>query len=379
MNMENLNESIKKILLNIQYDNNFTLSENYSNVERLNEAPRFNVGAAREADVIKGLGKTLDELLAQLKFKKLGTGEMKTLLAKDSENFVKELEKAALKDLEAGVAIGKIGDNLKEVGKIDFMRRVSEKVGNMKNPRKLSRAEMQALENESRIAQMEIMATVKPKGPKPAKPPVPPVVPPPPPKPRTIDVLKKWGGYAGIAILGSAAVYALFNWLNGKGNDSELLEVAKKCGYDSVEEFQAANFKCPKGGDVVVPPTQKKYRDCENETVQTYGCKSSLIRQVQDCLGVVIDGLWGPKTNTAISANASKFLGGFTKDDIKEICSSSSNKITDKTDREKIIDPQDVGAGLSSSTTTSDSTKSTGGGRTSPSDKASFYNPNLMD
>lgn len=376
--MENLNESIKKILLNIQYDNSFTLSENYSNVKRLNEA-RFNVGAAREVDVIKGLGKSLDELLVQLKIKNLGTGEMKTLLAKDSQNFVKELEKAALKDLEAGVAVGKIGDNLKEVGKIDFMRRVSEKVGNMKSPRKLSNAEMAALENESRLAQMEIMATVKPKGPKPAKPPVPPVVPPPPPKPRTIDVLKKWGGYAGIAVLGSAAVYALFNWLNGKGNDSELLDVAKKCGYNSVEEFQAANFKCPKGGDIV-PPKPKQYRNCENETVQTYGCKSSLIRQVQDCLGVVIDGIWGPKTNTAISANASKFLGGFTNDDIKEICSSSSNKITNTTDREKIIDPEDVGAGLSSSsTTTSNSTTSTDGGRTSPSDKASFYNPNLMD
>lgn len=140
--------------------------------------------------------------------------------------------------------------------------------------------------------------------------------------------------------------------------------------------------------DPVVNP--KKYRDCENEPVQTYGCKSSLIRQVQDCLGVVIDGIWGPKTNIAISANASKFLAGFTKDDIKEICSSSSNKIEDKTtDREKIIDPEDVGAVAStgSATTTGSPTaqasptigSETSGGRTSPSDKASFFNPNLMD
>lgn len=367
MNMENLNESIKKILLNIQYDNSFTLSENYSNVERLNEA-RFNINTAREADVVKGLGMSLDALLGKLKIKNLGTGEIKTLLAKDAENFVKELEKAAQKDLKAGVAVGKIGDKLKEVGKVDFMRRVSEKVSNMRNPRKLSQAEMAALENESRLAQMEIMATVNAKGPKPAKPPVPPVVPPPPPKPRTIDVLKKWGGYAGIAVLGSAAVYALFNWLNGKGNDSELLDVAKKCGYNSVEEFQAANFKCPKGGDIV-PPKPKQYRNCENETVQTYGCKSSLIRQVQDCLGVVIDGIWGPKTNTALVANAPKFAAGFTKDDIKEICSSSSNK---NVDREKIIDPQDVG----------DNTATTGG-MTSPintsTSQSGGFNPNSMD
>ena len=66
--MENLNESIKKILLNIQYDNKFTLSENYSNVERINEAPRFNIGAAKEADIVKGLGKSLDELLINKNF-----------------------------------------------------------------------------------------------------------------------------------------------------------------------------------------------------------------------------------------------------------------------------------------------------------------------
>jgi hypothetical protein len=377
--MENLNESIKKILLNIQYDNKFTLSENYSNVERINEAPRFNIGAAKEADIVKGFGKSLDELLINKNFQKFGKGEMQTLLSLDPKNFLKELKKAAIKDLEAGVAVGKIGDNLKEVGKVDFLRRVSEKVGAMKPPRKLSQAEMKAIEGESRVAQMEIMATVKPKGPKPPKPPTPPVVPPPPPKPKTIDSLKKWAGYAGVAVLGSAAVYALFNWLNGKGNDSELLEVAKKCGYNSVEEFQAANFKCPKGDNVIPQPS--KFRNCENETVQTFGCKSSLIRQIQDCLGVVIDGIWGPKTNTALVANAPKFAAGFTKDDIKEICASSSGKIVDKTtEREKIIDPQDVGNASASSNT---GDLSTTGGQSSPTNKSSFFtggfDPNSMD
>ena len=377
--MENLNESIKKILLNIQYDNKFTLSENYSNVERINEAPRFNIGAAKEADIVKGFGKSLDDLLINKNFQKFGKGEMLTLLSLDPKNFLKELEKAARKDLQAGVSIGKIGENIKEVGKIDFLRRVSEKVASMKPKRKLSQAEMKAIEGESRVAQMEIMATVKPKGPKPPKPPTPPVVPPPPPKPKTIDSLKKWAGYAGVAVLGSAAVYALFNWLNGKGNDSELLEVAKKCGYNSVEEFQAANFKCPKGDNVIPQPS--KFRNCENETVQTFGCKSSLIRQIQDCLGVVIDGIWGPKTNTALVANAPKFAAAFTKDDIKEICASSSGKIVDKTtEREKIIDPQDVG-GESASSNTAD--LSTTGGQSSPTNKSSFFtggfDPNSMD
>jgi len=379
MNMENLNESIKKILLNIKYDNKFTLSENYSNVERINEAPRFNIGAAKEADIVKGLGKSLDELLINKNFQKFGKGEMQTLLAKSPKEFFKELEKAAIKDLEAGVAVGKIGENLKEVGKVDFLRRVSEKVAAMKPPRKLSQAEMKAIEGESRVAQMEIMATVKPKGPKPPKPPTPPVVPPPPPKPKTIDVVKKWATIAGWTILGGAAVYKLFDWLNGKGNNDELLVIAKNCGYSSIEEFQAANFKCPKGGNVI--PQPNKFRNCENEPVQTFGCKSSLIRQIQDCLGVVIDGIWGPKTNTALVANAPKFAAGFTEDDIKEICASSTKKIEDKTtEREKIIEPQDVGSALSSSNTGDSSIT---GGQSSLTNKSSFttggFDPNSMD
>jgi hypothetical protein len=157
------------------------------------------------------------------------------------------------------------------------------------------------------------------------------------------------------------------------------LEVAKKCGYNSVEEFQAANFKCPKGDNVIPQPS--KFRNCENETVQTFGCKSSLIRQIQDCLGVVIDGIWGPKTNTALVANAPKFAAGFTKDDIKEICASSSGKIVDKTtEREKIIDPQDVGNASASSNT---GDLSTTGGQSSPTNKSSFFtggfDPNSMD
>ena len=149
--------------------------------------------------------------------------------------------------------------------------------------------------------------------------------------------------------------------------------------------------------DPVVNP--RKYRDCENEPVQTYGCTSTLIRQVQDCLGVVIDGKWGPKTNIAISANAAKFLAGFTKEDIKEICSSSSNKIEDKTtDREKIIDPEDVGAlavttgnataqdvGTAAATTGSATAQAstTTGGTASPTNKSSFtsggFDPNITD
>ena len=375
MNMENLNESIKKILLNIQYDNKLTLKENFDEIELVEQ----RVGAQSLADLRSALG----ELKDVKSIFKLAMAESKILklIEMDAKNFAKEVEKAAKLDLKAGVSPGTIGPNLKELSKVDAIRRISNESARLN--RTLTTAEVESIKNATRAESIGVSSSVKysPKTPKPPVQPSP--IPAPPPKPRTVDVLKKWAGYAGIAVLGSAAVYALYNWLNGKGNDSELLEVAKKCGYNSVEEFQAANFKCPKGGKVVPPPS--KFRNCENETVQTYGCKSRLIRQVQDCLGVVIDGVWGPDTNTAISANASKFLGGFTKDDIKEICSSSSQKVvTKQTEREKILEPQDVGtAAATTGSATAQASPTTGsetsGGRTSPSDKASFFNPNLMD
>lgn len=374
MNMENLNESIKKILLNIQYDNKMTLKENFNSIT-LSEA---GVGAQSLADVKSVFGELKDvRATFNLAMKE---SKILKLLEMDFDNFAKELEKAVKKDLQKGVPVGTIGPELKELSKVDAIRRISDEA--KRTGQVVSPARVDALKNAAKLDNIKLTSQVKIK-PLVPKPPVQPSpIPAPPPKPKTVDMLKKWAGYAGIAVLGSAAVYALFNWLNGKGNDSELLEVAKKCGYNSVEEFKAANFKCPKGGKVVPPPS--KFRNCENETVQTYGCKSRLIRQVQDCLGVVIDGIWGPKTNTAISANASKFLGGFTKDDIKEICSLSSQKVvTKQTEREKILEPQDVGTAAATTGSATAQDSATTGGTASPTNKSSFtsggFDPNSMD
>lgn len=365
--MENLNETIKKILLNIRYDNKLTLKENFDAIELVEQ----RVGAQSLENLRSALGELKD--VKSLFKLKMAESRILKLIEMDASNFVKEVEKAVKLDLKAGVPAGTIGPNLKEVSKLDAVRRITDEVARTKAP--LTPAQVESIKNAARADSITATTTVKykPRAPKPPVQPNP--VPAPPPKPKTIDSLKKWAGYAGVAVLGSAAVYALFNWLNGKGNDSELLEVAKKCGYNSVEEFQAANFKCPKGGNVIPQPS--KFRNCENETVQTFGCKSSLIRQIQDCLGVVIDGIWGPKTNTALVANAPKFAAGFTKDDIKEICASSSGKTTE---REKIIDPQDVGNASASSNT---GDLSTTGGQSSPTNKSSFttggFDPNSMD
>ena len=371
MNMENLNESIKKILLNIQYNNKLTLNENLDKI--ILEQPR--VGAQNLENLRSALGELKDvKTLFNLS---MSESKILKLIELDASNFLKEVEKAVKADLKAGVPAGTIGPNLKEVSKLDAIRRITDEAVRTKAP--VPPNTVEALKNAAKADSIKATIEVKykPKAPKPSPAPVPPPVPPPPRK-TTWDQFKKWAGYAGLAVVGGAAAYAVWKALSGNGNDSELLDVAKKCGYSSIEEFQAANFKCPKGGKVIPP---SKFRNCENETVQTFGCKSSLIRQIQDCLGVVIDGIWGPKTNTALVANAPKFAAGFTKDDIKEICASGSGKIVDKTtEREKIIDPQDVGNASASSNT---GDLSTTGGQSSPTNKSSFFtggfDPNSMD
>lgn len=101
------------------------------------------------------------------------------------------------------------------------------------------------------------------------------------------------------------------------------------------------------------------YRDCEEEELQTYGCNSSLIKKVQECLGVVVDGKWGPKTNTALTANAAKFTAGFTEEDIDEICesvtsnnSNNNNKPIEYDVEFRSLEPMDMGSGNSSSNAT---------------------------
>jgi len=371
--MENLNETIKKILLNIQYDNKMTLKENFNSIT-LSEA-RW-VGAQSIADVksvfgeLKDVRVTFNLAMAESKILKL--------IEMDMKNFGKEVEKAIKTDLKNGVPVGTIGPELKELSKVDAIRRITDEA--KRTGQVVSPARIDAIKNAVKADNIALTANVKikPTAPKPNPLQPNPVPVPPPPRKTTWDQFKKWAGYAGLAVVGGAAAYAVWKALSGNGDDKELLDAAKKCGYNSIEEFQAANFKCPKGGNVIQP---SKFRNCENETVQTFGCKSSLIRQIQDCLGVVIDGIWGPKTNTALVANAPKFAAGFTKDDIKEICASSSGKIVDKTtEREKIIDPQDVGS-ASAFSNTGDS--STTGGQSSPTNKSSFttggFDPNSMD
>ena len=64
------------------------------------------------------------------------------------------------------------------------------------------------------------------------------------------------------------------------------------------------------------------FKDCENEDFQTYGCKSSFVRRVQECIGgLVVDGIWGRKTNAKL-ANLG-YSTGFESKDVELICSKA--------------------------------------------------------
>jgi hypothetical protein len=64
------------------------------------------------------------------------------------------------------------------------------------------------------------------------------------------------------------------------------------------------------------------FKDCENEDFQTYGCKSSFVRRVQECIGgLVVDGIWGRRTNTKL-ANLG-YASGFESKDVETICSKA--------------------------------------------------------
>jgi hypothetical protein len=64
------------------------------------------------------------------------------------------------------------------------------------------------------------------------------------------------------------------------------------------------------------------FKDCENEDFQTYGCKSSFVRRAQECIGgLVVDGIWGRKTNAKL-ANLG-YSTGFESKDVELICSKA--------------------------------------------------------
>jgi uncharacterized membrane protein len=73
------------------------------------------------------------------------------------------------------------------------------------------------------------------------------------------------------------------------------------------------------GGKTTPPPNKTGgYKDCSG--TYSFGCKSEAIRKIQGCLGLVTDGKFGPKTQSALKT---KGFDSFTDADVDKICGTS--------------------------------------------------------
>lgn len=74
------------------------------------------------------------------------------------------------------------------------------------------------------------------------------------------------------------------------------------------------------GGAITPSPSLGKYKECSG--TYTQGCYSEKIKEIQTCLGLVPDGKYGPKTQSALEGAG--FSGGFKDSDVDTICKSES-------------------------------------------------------
>lgn len=112
-----------------------------------------------------------------------------------------------------------------------------------------------------------------------------------------------WGLKLGLT---AAALYYLWKWFTGGPPEDE------------------------DGNVVPAPPKESKYRDCSTAEVISLGCKSDKIRKLQGCIGVEVDGAWGPKTQARMEQLG---LGsGILVSDIDQICKTSEDAQQDAQD-----------------------------------------------
>ncbi len=73
------------------------------------------------------------------------------------------------------------------------------------------------------------------------------------------------------------------------------------------------------------PRRTSKYTDCSGQNDPTLWCKNnSIVSKVQGCLGIKVDGAFGPQTKGALEANG---LSGskITQDSVDKVCNQSQN------------------------------------------------------
>ena len=102
-----------------------------------------------------------------------------------------------------------------------------------------------------------------------------------------------------------------------------------------------------KDGDEVLVPTpeedkekkggKSKYKQCTG-TYKKYCYNKEVIGKVQGCLGITDDGAFGPKTQAALEKAG--FKNGFTDADVEKICKSTDDSKKEEPNIKPIVDPE---------------------------------------
>ena len=100
----------------------------------------------------------------------------------------------------------------------------------------------------------------------------------------------------------------------------QIFRPIRNCVEDSLLTIKDEEPKKTGGGTPT--PNNPRYRNCDNVTTYTKGCKTEKIKPLQTCLGLVPDGKFWEKTQAALVAKGYK--NGFTDADIPKICGDNN-------------------------------------------------------
>jgi len=267
--MEQLNERIKRILVNTNYDNSKTLSENSEMIEQR--------AGAQSLKNIEGAFKNLGGLRRLLN---IGVDEAKLLkfMSMDAKNFQTAFVKVVKQDAAAGHSIASgLGPKAKELSKIDFARRVADETA--AKGRQLSKAEMDAIKSATKLDNVGSAGKVKINK-KPIDvntPPIKPNVPPPGPGNKNLGLFKKWAKKVGYVGLTSAALYALYKHYYGTSpspTTSKCSNIVKKFTEDGYKKITKERYDSLAGDNTRI----RKYEWCPEGKVHLYFAKIKVVR-----------------------------------------------------------------------------------------------------
>tara|TARA_B110000503_G_scaffold38335_1_gene62889 strand:+ start:2033 stop:3016 length:984 start_codon:yes stop_codon:yes gene_type:complete len=293
-------EEIERYRKLSKYNPKLTLTENVNIISE--KGPNFNTLVQ---DVAKTFGKDISLVMKDLKIAGMDAGRVTKLLEMDAKSFEKEWVRALQGDIKSGFPKGEVGSLTKELSKIDFLKRVTNEV--KAQGKVLKPAEFEVLlknvKTEAQSAAKVRAAKFTPKIPR-------------TPNPKDIksgeDVVRidpslkkldwkslvKKGAVLGLSV---GALYYIY-----------------KLSHKDEPPIVGLEDEAPKDTEDVIKTDNARYRNCDNVTTYTKGCKTEKIKQLQTCLGLVPDGKFWEKTQAALVAKGYK--NGFTDADIPKIC-----------------------------------------------------------